>query len=148
MRAAAAEHQKYHTIPSPLAHSVEVGRRTIFFLFRREENLTFSKGCGSTDKRGMGHFSPIIVAIRKDEAISLPRMGGTDANIIRITGGNFPTRRGVNRLITISNKPAIVNFVRVKSHINVGAIALQEGGGGGGAGISSIFLFKISKQND
>ena len=56
-------------------------------------------------------------------------MGGTDANIIRITGGNFPTRRHVNRLIAIVNNRAIVNFVRVKRHVKEGAIALQKGGG-------------------
>jgi hypothetical protein len=35
----------------------------------------------------------------------------------------------VNRLSAIFNKRAIVNFVRVKSHVKVGAIALQGGGG-------------------
>jgi hypothetical protein len=58
-------------------------------------------------------------------------MGGTDANIIRITGGNFPTRKDVNRLRGIFNKRAIVNFVRVKSNVKVGTIALQGGGWGG-----------------
>ncbi len=59
-------------------------------------------------------------------------MGGTDANIIRITGGNFPTRRDVNRLIAIVNNRAIVvDFVSMKRHVKVGAIALQGGGGGG-----------------
>jgi hypothetical protein len=72
----------------------------------------------------------VHVAIRKDEQPTLPRMGATDANIIRITGGNFPTRRNVNRLLAIENRSVIVNFVRVKRHANVGAIALQEGGGG------------------
>ncbi len=80
------------------------------------------------------HGSPIHVAIRKDEITTLPRMGGTDANIMRITGGNFPTRRHVNRLIAIFNKRAVVNFVRVKRHVNVGAIALQGVGGGGWVG--------------
>ena len=78
------------------------------------------------------HGSPIIVAIRKDEAMTLPRMGATDANIIRITGGDFPTRRDVNRLPAICDKRAIVNFVTVKRDIKVGAIALQGWGWGGG----------------
>jgi len=78
---------------------------------------------------------PYTSPFRKDEAITLPRMGATDANIIRITGGNFPTRRHVHRLLAIFNKRAIVNFVKVKSHVKVGAIALQ-GRGGGGAGVS------------
>jgi hypothetical protein len=80
-------------------------------------------------KSGGVHGSSIIVAIRKDEAMTLPRMGGTDANIIRIIGGNFPPRRDVNRLPAICNKRAIVTFVRVKSHVKVGAIALQGGWG-------------------
>jgi hypothetical protein len=35
----------------------------------------------------------------------------------------------VNRLPAICNKRAIVTFVRVKSHVKVGAIALQGGWG-------------------
>ncbi len=58
-------------------------------------------------------------------------MGGTYANTVSITGGNFPIRRNVNRLFAISNKRAIVDFVRMKRRVNVGAIALQVGGGGG-----------------
>jgi hypothetical protein len=86
----------------------------------------FLGAAGSTSINGV-HGSPIAVAIGKDEPITLPRMGATDANIMRITGGNFPTRRHVNRVPAIMNRRAIVNFVRVKSHINVEAIALQGG---------------------
>ncbi len=79
--------------------------------------------------RGIGvHESPIPVAIRKTEANTLPRMGGTYANTVSITGGNFPIRRNANRLRAILNKRAIVNFVRMKRRVNVGAIALQGGG--------------------
>ena len=73
----------------------------------------------------VAHESPIRVAIRKNEAMTLPRMGGTYANTVSITGGNFPIRRNVNRLLAIFNKRAIVNFVRMKRRVNVGAIALQ-----------------------
>ncbi len=76
----------------------------------------------------MGHESPIHVAIRKNEPSTLPRMGGTYANTVSITGGNFPIRRNVNRLLAISNIRVIVNFVRMKRRVNVGAIALQGGG--------------------
>ena len=57
-------------------------------------------------------------------------MGGTYANTVSITGGNFPIRRKMNRLLAIYNKRAIVDFVRMKRRVNVGAIALQGGGGG------------------
>ena len=52
-------------------------------------------------------------------------MGGTDASVIRIAGGNLPTRRNVHRLIAISNIRAIVDFVAMKRHVQVGAIALS-----------------------
>ncbi len=72
----------------------------------------------------------IPVAIRKNEVLTLPRMGATYANTVIITGGNFPTRRNVNRLRAIKNKRAIVDFVRMKRAVKVEAIALQGGGGG------------------
>ena len=56
-------------------------------------------------------------------------MRATDALIIRIAGGNIPPSRHVHRIHAILNIRAIVNFVRVKRHVNVGAIALQGGGG-------------------
>ncbi len=59
-------------------------------------------------------------------------MGATYANTVSITGGNFPIRRKMNRLCAIYNKRAIVDFVRMKRGVKVGAIALQGGGGGGG----------------
>jgi hypothetical protein len=83
-------------------------------------------------------MSPIRVAIRKNEARTLPRMGSTYANIVRITGGNFPTRRNVNRLRAIFNNRAIVDFVRMKRRVKVGAIALQGREGGGGRGRESV----------
>jgi hypothetical protein len=52
-------------------------------------------------------------------------MGATYANTVSITGGNFPIRRNMNRIRAISNKRAIVDFVRMKRRVNVGAIALQ-----------------------
>ncbi len=60
--------------------------------------------------------------------MTLPRMGGTDANTVSITGGNFPIRRNVNRLLAILNKREIVDFARMKRRVNVEAIALQGGG--------------------
>jgi hypothetical protein len=82
--------------------------------------------------KGIGAIaSPIHVAIRKDEVTTLPTMGGTDANIMRITGGNYPTRRDVNRLRAICNNRVTVNIVTVQRHIKVGAIALQGVRGGG-----------------
>ncbi len=69
--------------------------------------------------------------------MTLPRMGATDAHIIRIAGGDIPPSRHVHRLIAIPNKRAIVDFVKVQRHVQVGAVTLRgevEGGGGGGGG--------------
>jgi hypothetical protein len=44
-------------------------------------------------------------------------MGGTYANTVSITGGNFPIRRNVNRLIAIFNKRAIVDFVNMQRRL-------------------------------
>ncbi len=80
-----------------------------------------------TFKRGIGaHGCTIQVAVGKDKAITLQRMGATHANIIRIAEGNFPTRRNVHRLLSILNKRAIVDFVTMKSHVQVGAVALKR----------------------
>ncbi len=72
------------------------------------------------------------VAIGKDQGITLPRMGGTDANIIRIAGGNLPPHRHGHRLFAIKKLLEIVNFVNLQRHIQVGAIALRGKRGGGG----------------
>jgi hypothetical protein len=53
-------------------------------------------------------------------------MGGTDSNIISIARGNFPTFRKEHRLIAICSKRAIVDFVTMKRHIQVGAVNLGE----------------------
>ena len=67
------------------------------------------------------------MAIRKNEGTNLPRMGATYANTVSVTGGNFPTRRNVNRLPAIINNRATVDFVRMKRRVKVEAIALQGG---------------------
>jgi hypothetical protein len=117
-----------------------------FPIFRREKIKFFRGAEGRTDIRGMGQGSPTGVAIRKDEELNLPRMGATDASIIRITGGNFTTRRHVNRLIAIINTRAIVNFVRVKRHVEEGTIALQ-GVGGGGAKFERVYVYKCTAES-
>ena len=64
-------------------------------------------------------------------------MGAADAHIIRVARRNIPPSRHVHRLIAISNKRAIVDFVRMKRRVKVGAIALQgRGGGREGEGVS------------
>jgi hypothetical protein len=90
------------------------------------KNSILRGAAGSTDTTmNAAHEGPIQVAIQKHEAPTLPKMGCTDANIICITGGDFPTRRNVNRLRAISSKRAIVDFVRMKRRVKVGPIALQ-----------------------
>jgi hypothetical protein len=104
------------------------------------------RAAGSTDIIGLKVRHVVTrdctngVAIGKDQGITLPRMGGTDANIICIAGGNLPPRRHGHRLFAIKKLLEIVNFVNVQRHIQVGAIALRgkRGGGGGGGGTSQF----------
>ncbi len=72
----------------------------------------------------------MVATVDKDQTITLPRMGATDANIIRIAGGDFPTRRHVHWLLAIFNSRVIVDFVAMKRHVQVGAIALKKKGNG------------------
>ena len=81
------------------------------------------------------------MAIRKNEAKTLPRMGGTYANTVSVKGGNFPIRRNVNRLRAIFNKRVIVDFARMKRHVQVEVIALQ-----GWRGVSSSMCVCTSAQ--
>jgi hypothetical protein len=43
----------------------------------------------------------------------------------------LPPSRHVHRRIAIFNTPAIVDYVTMKRHVQVGTIALKERGGGG-----------------
>jgi hypothetical protein len=70
------------------------------------------------------------VAVRKDQIITLPRMGATDANIVGVAVGNLPPRRHGHRLIAIFNKRAIFDFVTMKRHVQVGTVALKKMGRG------------------
>ena len=81
------------------------------------------------------------VAVGKDEALTLPRVSATDMNIIVIPIRNLPAFRHVHRLMAILNKSAIaifnpsaiINFVAMQGHVQVGAVALRgrwQGGGG------------------
>ncbi len=68
----------------------------------------------------------MVVAVGKDQTKNLPRMGAADANIIRITRGNLPPRRHVHIHTAIFNKREIVDFVAMKRHVQVGAVALRK----------------------
>ena len=65
-------------------------------------------------------------------------MCATHTNIIRIADRNLPPCRHLRRLVAILNKRAIIDLVTMQRHVQVGAIALREGGGVG----SSMRVFR------
>ena len=67
----------------------------------------------------------IEVTVGKDEVMTLPRVSGTDANIIGTPIRNLPPCRHVQRLIAIINPSASIDFVTMQSHVQVGAVALR-----------------------
>ena len=72
-----------------------------------------------------------VEAVGKDHIDSLPRMGSTDANVIRTAVGDLPTRRHVQRLSAIFDIRSIIDFVNMQRHVQVGAVALGERWRGG-----------------
>jgi hypothetical protein len=54
----------------------------------------------------------------------MPMMDATNSNIIRIASGDFSTQWHSHRHCTIFNNHAILDFVKMKRHAQVGAIAL------------------------
>jgi hypothetical protein len=66
-----------------------------------------------------------MVTVGKDEEITLPRVSGTDTNIIGTPIRNLPPCRHVQRLIAIINPSAIIDFATTQSHVQVGAVALR-----------------------
>ncbi len=98
-RAAATELQYYYSLISPLAHPVQDSRRGSFFSLlsgvRRKFHIFCCRRRGparaSTYKRGIvANGCSIVVAVGKDQARTLPRMGATDANVVRIAAGDLP----------------------------------------------------------
>jgi hypothetical protein len=65
----------------------------------------------------VAHGCATAFRVSKDQPLTLPRMGATDAHIIRIAGGDIPPSRHVYRLPAILNKRAIVNFVKVQRRV-------------------------------
>ncbi len=63
----------------------------------------------------------IGVTVGKDEEITLPRVSGTDTNIIGTPIRNLPPCRHVQRLFAIRNISAIIDFVTMQSHVQHGA---------------------------
>ncbi len=85
--------------------------------------------------RGIGASGGSIdVAVGKDQETSLPRMSGTDADVVGISLGDLPPCRNGQRLSAIFNNGAIVDFVTMQRHVQVGTVALRRGGEGGGKG--------------
>ncbi len=83
---------------------------------------------GVTYVRGMiARGCSIGVAVGKDEGITLPRVSATDTNIIGTPIRNLPPCRHVHRLIAILNIIAIIDFVAMQGHVQVGAVALRGG---------------------
>ena len=69
----------------------------------------------------------IGVAVGKDQAIALPIISGTDANVVGISLGDLPPCRHGQRLLAILNLGAIIDFVTMQRHVQVGAVALKRG---------------------
>ncbi len=67
-----------------------------------------------------------LEAVGKDQIPSLPRMGGTDANIIRTAIGDLPSRGHVQRLRATFYIRAIMDFVNMPRLVHVRAVALGE----------------------
>ncbi len=70
----------------------------------------------------------IDIAVGKDEVTTLPRVSGTDANVVRSAVGDFPPCRHVQRLIAIFNPRAIINSVHMQRRVEVAAVALGNAG--------------------
>ncbi len=69
-----------------------------------------------------------MVAVGKDEEITLPRVSATDAHVVRSAVGDLPTCRHVQRLLAIFNIRAIINSVHMQRHVEVAAVALGNAG--------------------
>ena len=96
-----------------------------FFLLKRKLGVTYVRGVrGCTTD----------VAVGKDEPITLPRVSATHTTIIGTPIRNLPPCRHVHRLTAIFNKRAIIDFVTMQGHVQVGAVALRGVGGPGGGG--------------
>ena len=70
----------------------------------------------------------VDVAVGKDEAITLPRVSGTDANVVRSAVGDLPPCRHVQRIIAIVNPRAIINSVHMQRRVEIAAVALGNAG--------------------
>ena len=70
----------------------------------------------------------VMVAVGKDEEITLPRVSATDAHVVRSAVGDLPPCRHVQRLIAIVNHRAIINSVHMQRRVEVAAVALGNAG--------------------
>ena len=68
----------------------------------------------------------IGVAVGKDQPMALPRMSGTDADVVGISLGDLPSCRHWQRLIAIFNTGVIIDFVTMQRHVQVGTVTLRR----------------------
>ncbi len=81
---------------------------------------------GVTSHRGIRvRGCEIDASVAKDEALTLPRVSATDTNIIGTPIRNLPPFRHVHRMIAIPNNRAIIDFVTMQGHVQVGAVTLR-----------------------
>ncbi len=66
------------------------------------------------------------VAVGKDQAIALPRMSATDADVVGISLGDLPPCWHGQRLFAIFNIGAILDFVTMQRHVHVGTVTLRR----------------------
>ncbi len=70
----------------------------------------------------------IGVAVGKDQVTALPRMSGTDTNVVGISLGDLPTCRHGQRMFAICNNGAIIDFATMQRHVQVRTVKLRKRG--------------------
>jgi hypothetical protein len=98
------------------------GKRNYFFASSPQTQPQF------TYKRGIARGCSIHVAVGEDQQSDLRRMSGTDVNVFYIFIGDLPPCRHGHSLFSIINHGAIIDFVNMQRHVQVGAVALRGAG--------------------
>ena len=67
----------------------------------------------------------IDLGVAERQAIALPRMLATNANVVGISLGNLPPCRYGQRMLAILSNGAIIDLVKMQRHVQIGAVALK-----------------------
>jgi hypothetical protein len=134
LASAIAHHQKHYTLLSHLVHSVQDrDHRPIFFLYSdMRQSLANCQIVSTAASRRTyfggqaAHGCSTSVAVGIDQAGGLPGMSAADAHVVGITVSNVPPCRYGQTVQAVYTIGAIVDFAAMKSHVNIGAVALKE----------------------